>query len=620
MDSRRLRQELKAMTAREALLDRLSTLDIAALSAMDVNVAARCLKRFGEAPGLKIAYLGNQTFEPLPDYLEVYCACHGIATQQYVGPYNQHFQEVLAEGSGLRAFSPDVIFLALSLRDLAPELAYEFSALGEGERESHGRRILDQLRDWVAAAKNATGANLLIANFPAPAVRQSGLADYAEAGGEAEFYARLNLGLLELCQSEGRSHLFDLDGLASAHGKAKALNQRLYYLARREWDENFLPDMARELLGYVLALCGRTRKCLVLDLDNTLWGGVVGEDGPEGVKISKGDPEGEAYRAFHHAVLALKRRGVVLAINSKNNKEDVLEVFSKRDDMPLKLDDFAALEINWENKHENLAKIANSLNIGTDSLAFADDNPVECALVREMMPEVEVIELSGDPAAFAQRILSLPSFEKLEITAEDRQKARQYQENRKRTEDRETRGDLGAYLAGLETSITLRRPSGRDAARIHQLFTKTNQFNVTTKRYAPSEVAAFIDEEDVFDTIVVDVSDRYGDLGTVGLVLIDLRGEAPAIDSFIMSCRAMGREIETAIMNAIKADYLLGGGHKALVSAFVPTKKNLPVCQFYDRQGFQVTRESESGEKHYRLAADEAALLDCAHISLVNER
>jgi len=618
MDVPNLRKELKAIGTHEALMERLTRLDPAGLSAMEVSIAARRLRHFDGPPTLKIAYLGNRTFEPLPDYLEVYGACHAVACSSYIGPYDQHFQEVLAEGSGLRAFAPDVILLALSLRDLAPALADNFTALSDADRQAESDRVVASVKDWIGAAKASGSASLLIANFVAPPRPQAGLADLADAAGEAAFYAQLNGALAALCRAETRTHLVDVDAIAGAYGKTRALNQRLYYLARREWDEGFMPALAETLLGYLLALSGRTKKCLVLDLDNTLWGGVIGEDGPENIKIAKGDPVGEAYRAVHHAALALKRRGIILAVNSKNNREDALEAFAKQSDMPLKPGDFATLEINWDHKHENLARIAKTLNIGTDSLAFADDNPVECALVRETMPEVAVIELSGDPADFADLILSRPYFQKLEITGEDRQKSQQYLENRKRDEARDSVGDLAGYLATLGTEIHVRRPSTKDAARIHQLFTKTNQFNVTTKRYGPGEVAEFIESDD-FDTIVVEVSDRFGDLGTVGLVLIDRRGDWPRIDSFIMSCRAMGREIESAIMNEIKRDYLLSGRHEALFASFSPTKKNLPVTTFFERQGFAIAEESDSGDKSYRLAASEAALLDCDHIALIKE-
>lgn len=593
----------------------LSLADFRSLSVVDVNVIHRRLSKLAQDPQIRIAYLGNQTLEPLPDYIDVCCACEGIVAAQYIGAYNQHFQELLDPASKLAAFKPDVIFLALSLRDLSPRLYYAFSSLSEEDTRAEFDRIIQQLTQWVEVAKGASGATLLLSNLASPVGRQAGIADSKDPNGEMEFYLRLNLELLRICRSEPRVHLFDLEGLIAHRGKSKALSERLYFLARREWDEAFLPDIAREMLKYVLALTGRARKCLVLDLDNTLWGGIVGEDGPEGVRITKGDPEGEAYRAFQEAILGLKNRGIILAINSKNNEADVVELFERIQDMPLGLDDFAAVEINWDYKHENLLRIAQTLNIGTDSLVFVDDNPVECALVSSMLPEVKTVLLPGDPVRYAGVLKALPWFERLTLTAEDRAKTRQYLDIRKRSEQRQIAGSLGEYLESLGTTITVRVPTAQNAARIHQLFNKTNQFNLTTKRYAPADVERFLQDE-AFDIRVVDVKDSFGDLGTVGLVLIERDRLEPSIDSFILSCRAMGRGIESAIMNCIKEDYLLSDRHHALRAMFIPTNKNTPVEHFYDGQGFCLDEERDTGERLYRLDADGAALVDCGHIAI----
>jgi FkbH-like protein len=369
------------------------------------------------------------------------------------------------------------------------------------------------------------------------------------------------------------------------------------------------------MLRYVLPLVGRARKCLVLDLDNTLWGGIVGEDGPDGIKIARGDPEGEAFRSFQHAVAGLKARGVILAIASKNNLGDVEEAFAAFSDMPLKLDDFAAIEINWNDKYESILRIADSLNIGTDSLVFMDDNPVECALVRGMVPEVKTMCLPEDPSGYAELLYELPYFERLSLTAEDRVKGRHYAEERKRKESREQAVGLSGFLTSLGTEIVVRRPLKADAARVHQLFTKTNQFNLTTKRYGPGDVERFMTDE-AFDIRVVEVKDNFGDLGTVGLVLMENSDKEWCIDSFILSCRAMGRGIESAIMNCLKEDYLVSGRTSAFKALFIPTAKNVPVRRFYDDQGFGLEEESAGGERYYRLKASTAKLVDCEHISV----
>ena len=589
-----------------------------ALAAGEVGAIARRLRRAGVAPQIRIAYLGNHTIEPLPDYVGARNLHAGIVDAAFIAPYNQHFQVLLDPGSDLAAFAPQLLILSLSLRELAPRIVADFAGFDEGALEAERARILGHVIDWIAAAKKATQAHILVGNFALPSRWQAGIADQKSAASEQTFYLRLNLELAERLRGESRAHILDVDRILAAHGKARAYSPKLYYLARMEWHESALPRLAEEIHRYVRALLGRTRKCLVLDLDNTLWGGVVGEDGADAIKVGKGNAVDEAYFAFQQYVRSLKHRGVILALASKNNPGDVVEAFQRRSDMPLKLDDFAAREINWEPKHENLARIATALNIGVDSLVFADDSPAECALIKEMLPEVEVVHLAGDPARFVDLLEQRAAFERLEITEEDRRKTQSYLENQTRAGLHQSAGSLESYLTGLETRIVARRPSQRDAGRIHQLFNKTNQFNVTTKRYTPAEVAGFM-ASDAHDLWVVDVADRFGDLGTVGLILIDRSASDARIDSFVMSCRAMGREVETAIMNELKREYLQSQRCPALVAQYTPTRKNQPVERFFDSQGFAVISERDDGERIYRLLADRASAIPCAHITVVTK-
>ncbi|MEM7025115.1 MAG: HAD-IIIC family phosphatase, partial [Pseudomonadota bacterium] len=412
-----------------------------------------------------------------------------------------------------------------------------------------------------------------------------------------------------------RVRLLDADGATSRFGKARAFNPTLYNLARMPWHEGVLPYLADEIVRYVYAHLGRTKKCLVLDLDNTLWGGVVGEDGPDGIEVGPGGAIGEGFEAFQRAILAVRDRGVLLAINSKNNADDVDEVFRLKPDMPLKLGDFSSCMINWQPKHENLIAIAKELNIGVDSLVFVDDNPVECTLVEEMLPEVQVVQLPKDPAQYADLLRDLVAFEKLSITAEDRVKSAQYQQQRERAAHRESVGDIESYLASLATTVKVRTATEANQARIHQMFSKTNQFNLTTKRYTPAEIERFI-TDDRYVLRTIDASDRFGALGIIGLYLVDLDREQPYIDSFVMSCRAIGRGIETAVMNGIKQEFLISQRHEALVADFVPTKKNVPARDFYQSQGFMRVEETNDGGQSFRLGADTAQPIDCPHVTI----
>jgi FkbH-like protein len=613
------KEHIRAADSLSTLQEAVSAITFDKLSSGDVGAIARRLRSLPSTPLIRVAYLGNHTIEPLPDYVGACNLCTGVADAAYVAPYNQYFQMVLDHGSELVAFAPQLIILSLSLRELAPQLVSEFASFGLDALDAERVRIAKHVIDWVEAAKQATQAHMLVCNFSAPTHLQAGIADQKSGLSEQAFYLRLNLELLERLRGEPRAHILDVDRIFAMHGKERVFNPKLYYLARMEWQEGVLPRIAEEINRYVQVLLNRTRKCLVLDLDHTLWGGVIGEDGVQGVKVGMGGPIDEAYFAFQKYLRTLKSRGVILAIASKNNYDDVAELFERRPEMPLKLEDFSALEINWNDKHVSLARIAQTLNIGIDTLAFVDDNPAECSLIKSVLPDVEVIHLAGDPAGFVDLLRSRGSFERLQITAEDRQKTESYLANQKRANLQNAVGDLGSYLKDLATRTIVRVPGEGDVARVHQLFNKTNQFNVATKRYSVADVATFMGNKKFYDLRVIDVSDKFGDLGTVGVILIDRSLNEPHIDSFVMSCRAMGREVETAIMNELKRDYLQSGRAPALTAQYIATKKNKPVERFFEAQGFDVVEERDGAVRTYRLSAAKAATIPCEHISVVSE-
>ncbi|HEX5080249.1 MAG TPA: HAD-IIIC family phosphatase [Geminicoccaceae bacterium] len=594
----------------------LTDTDIRRLTGREVTVVSRQIEKVRRSADLRIAYLGSHTIEPLPQYVSVAATARGILVAGHVGDFNQYYQEILAEASELKAFDPQLIFLSISLRELAPQLCFQFSTLGAAEKRAAHESVVDHVMDWVEQALKATRASILVTNFVVPPARQAGIGDLHQADGETAFCMRLNLELLERLAGNPRTYLFDMEGVVGRFGKGRAFSPTMYHLAKMPWQELLLPHIADELLRYALAHLGRSKKCLVMDLDNTVWGGVLGEEGAEGIEVGPGSATGEAFQAFQRALVMLKDRGVMLAVNSKNNEDDVREAFRLRSEMPLKLEDFAALRINWESKHENLVAIAEDLNIGIDSLVFVDDNPVECALIEEMLPAVTVVPLPDDPADYADLLLDRMEFEKLSITAEDRVKAKQYQEQRQRAEHRAATGDLDAYLASLQTEIRIRPPSEGQRARVHQLFSKTNQFNVTTRRYSPADIDRFLSDER-FVLRTIEAADRFGPLGIIGVYLVDLSNGTPHVDSFLMSCRAIGRGIETAVMNTIKQEFLLSRRHAALSAEFVPTKKNVPARNFYPAQGFTLVAEGESGQQSFELRADGAATIDCPHVAIV---
>jgi FkbH-like protein len=597
--------------AHRALLD----CDLARLSSGNYAACDRALRRVISGSTVKIAYLSNFTVDLLPAYVNVRCAREGLPAAAYVGPFNQYFQEILADGAPLRAFTPDIVLLSLSLRQLRPQAVAAFGSLSVEARVALRDDVLAHIEEWTAHALRKLDATILITNFVTPARPAAGTADLKAEYGETEFLLDLNLALLRRFKAETRVHVLDLDRLAGLFGKDRVTDLRMYHLAKMEWSEDFLPVLADEILRHVKAIRGLTKKCLVLDLDNTLWGGVVGEDGPGGVRIGPGDPEGEAYLAFQHRIRAIKERGILLALCSKNNPADVEEVFRLRPEMPLRPEDFAVTAIGWEPKHVGLAAIAKELNIGTDSLVFVDDNPAEVALVNEFLPEVETVQLPPDPARFVETLDRLTAFEKPWILREDTEKGEQYRQMRARRALERQAGNLNDYLAGLQTKLRIRPATPADLPRLHQLFSKTNQFNVTTRRYSPGELEAFLATPSC-ELDVVWAADRFGELGTIAAYLLRRADGRLEIDSFLMSCRAMGRGIETAIMNRIKATLLEAPDCTELTAQFVPTSKNMPAATFFDDQGFRRTGERDAG-RTYVLRREDATPMPCAWVEMV---
>jgi FkbH-like protein len=586
----------------------------------------RAVRKYNDTPEaghgwkrLHIAYLGNVTFDPLPDYVEVAAACRGISTRAYIAGYGQYMQELIADSAALNEFAADFIFINLDLRELAPDIATGFTSLDKQQLQDSRERILSTVRECIRLALAKQQANVIMANFPAPASYQYGIADQKQAYGEGEFYTELNAELRNIAREDARVQVLDVERLAALHGKAAAFSEKLYYLAKIPWQEAFCPLLADQLVRHVEAARGLVKKCLVLDLDNTLWGGVLGESGPHGIKVGHGDGESEAFFDFQRRIIALKNRGILLGICSKNNPEDVQEVFQQRPDMPLSLADFSAVEVSWNMKHENLERIAANLNIGLDSLVYIDDNPAECELIRQMLPDITTVLLPADPAEYPALLDRLHGFDKAVIEEEDRLKTRQYAENASRNAFQAGFDDLTAYFESLQTKVTIRLAGEQDKQRIHQLFAKTNQFNLTTRRYSIADIEGIM-ATDRYRLYVCAASDRFGDLGKIGVLLLDMQlPEVAVIDSFILSCRAMGRGIETAMMNYIKEHYLANGFLKALTAEFIPTRKNMPAENFYPQQGFTVVESGVESGTRYELRAADARLSDCHWIDVIKQ-
>ncbi len=393
----------------------------------------------------------------------------------------------------------------------------------------------------------------------------------------------MNRGLGEMAREFRGVYLLDYDALVARHGRDHWGDERKWLTVRLPIASANLPHMAAEWLRFLHPLTGKVAKCVAVDLDNTLWGGVIGEDGINGIQLGQEYP-GAAFLEVQRALLDLTRRGILLAVCSKNNPAEAMEALSSHPGMLLKPRDFAAMRINWEPKAQNLAEIAEELNIGLDSVAFVDDNPVERQHVRDQAPEVIVLDLPDHPMALARAIRDCPWLERLTLSAEDLQRGEYYASQRERAALERSVTSKEDFYRSLEQVCRIAPVNDATLARVAQLTQKTNQFNLTTKRYTEQQIAALRDCPG-WRVWSLRVQDRYADNGLVGVAISRVEDGVCEIDTLLMSCRVIGRTVETALLARVAADARENGA-AILRGRFIPTKKNAPAAEFYRDHGF----------------------------------
>jgi FkbH-like protein len=388
--------------------------------------------------------------------------------------------------------------------------------------------------------------------------------------------------------------LFDIAGLAETVGLAGWHDPTLWNLAKLPFSNVFLPLYADHVGRIVAALHGKSRRCLILDLDNTVWGGVIGDDGLEGIQLAQGDSTGEAYLAVQQLALALRDRGIVLAVSSKNEDEIARLPFRRHPEMLLREEDIAVFQANWNDKATNIKAIAEELSLGLDAMVFLDDNPVERGLVRQMLPQVAVPELPDDPALYARTLAAAGYFESIALLKEDLQRAGFYRDNARRVTLQKNAGGLDAYLESLAMEITFQPFDETGRARITQLVNKSNQFNLTTRRYTESEIAA-VEHDPTCFTLQVRLADTFGDNGMISVIIC--RPAAPGeweIDTWLMSCRVLGRRVENMVLQEIVENARQHSIH-TIKGAYIPTDRNKLVAEHYRKLGFTEMNSKPNG-------------------------
>ena len=498
-------------------------------------------------------------------------------------------------------YKPDATLVSVDHRWLGLGQA----ALNEDEAAQRVDSALARLDAVVEALAAQGGGAPILCSAPAPIAPLFGSFDGSFRGSPRALVAAFNAAVPLLARRHG-GLFFDVAALAELVGLARWHDAPSYYLYKLPFAAAMVPLYADWLARLVGAVRGKTRKCLVLDLDNTCWGGVIGDDGLEGIRIGGDSPEGESFLAVQHAALLLKRRGVVLAVSSKNDDANARAPFRKHPDMALREADFAVFQANWQDKASNLEAIAKALEIGLDALVFLDDNAAERAQVRAALPMVAVPELPSDPAHYPEILLAAGYFESVAFSDEDKERAASYAANARRVEVQKQSRNLGDYLSSLDMVIGHAPfdPLGRP--RVAQLINKSNQFNLTTRRYSEVEVAALEGDPSVF-TLQTRLADRFGSFGMIGVVIArphPTEVSAWEVDTWLMSCRVLGRRVEEAMLaRLVTAARLVG--IETIYAHYLPTTKNGMVSEHFDKLGFTRTAEFEDGTRRYRMRVAE---------------
>ncbi len=562
-----------------SVADLLASLDETPASYLRV---ARELPAVNGGEPLSIAVLATFTFDTLVPYLGVELARRAFAPTTWCAPFGQLEQVVLSNDQAV--VGADVVVIATRLEDIGRELIERYARLSTQDIEARVTAVLVRLEQLIAAVRERSKATIVVWNQPQPSALATGLADASLETSQVAALTDLNTRLAKIARSTPGVFVFDAARVAAEVGLVAWHDPKLMHLARVPFGTAAQLRIGRALSRVITASRRAAAKCIVLDLDNTLWGGVLGEDGVGGIKLGEDFP-GNAYKTFQRRLLAYRDRGILLAIASKNNEADVREMFATHSDLVLAWDDFAAHQVHWNDKAASVRAIAKELNIGLDSLVFFDDNPLERAWVREQVPDVIVVEVPKDPLSYAAALDGVVQLDQLTLTAEDRKRAELYQRDIQRRELETTAGSLEDFLRALDMRVTIGAIDATTRERVCQLLAKTNQFNTTTRRHGPAELAEI--ERAGGIGLWMRVEDKFGDHGLVGVAIATPRDKDEfVVDSFLMSCRVLGRRVEHALL-AILAERAAARGARALIGEFIPTKKNAPAQSFFGDSGFE---------------------------------
>jgi FkbH-like protein len=567
-------------------------------SGLDYFQLIKTAKRLvpGAGQPLRLALLADVSTQHLVIVLRVLFAQNGVDVEIYEAGYDTVELEAHNPASGLYEFRPQLVAIIQSVQKLKA-IYYSFP----GDRASVSQVWADRIEGVWNAIQERSHASIAQSTFVLPYERPYGNYGLKVADTLQGAVSELNRGLVLRARRHPSVFMNDIDHLAAWCGRGQFLDERLWTLSKSLGALTHLPDVAQNIVDIALAVNGRSVKCVVLDLDNTLWGGVVGEDGLDGIGLGDLD-DGGAFRLFQLFLRELARRGIILAVCSKNDDSLARQVFREHPGMVLKESDIAVFVANWDDKASNLARIRETLNIGFDAMVFLDDNPFERNLVRQMLPDVIVPELPEDPALYVRALSELNLFETASASSLDARRGEMYTEQAVRDEERGRFRDIGDYLQSLDTTADCSPIGPQNLPRVAQLIQRSNQFNLTSKRYSQAECEALM-RDDEYISFCVSIKDRFGDFGLINVVILRKAGAVLDIDTFLMSCRVLQRGVEQFAMNRI-FEHARRGAFERVVGHYIPTAKNSMVKDFFRRFDFVESGSTPGGDEWTARVAD----------------
>lgn len=560
----------------------------------------------------RIAILGGFSTQEILSFTELFLLSRGIKAEFYECSYDRYYEEAIYPSRQLIEFDPQIIYICTSSANIS------FQALHDEGADQYAIREIRKYQEIWDSLASRFKCPIIQNTFDFPFIRSLGNLDASHPAGKTYLVNTLNLAMAKDARERESLYLCDLQWLAYNAGRDKWANAKEWYANKYAIGVHAIPLLANNIASIIASILGKTKKAIVLDLDNTLWGGVISEDGINNIEIGPGSPTGEAFLEFQSYILDLKRRGIILALASKNDQSIAIEALESSDSL-LGKDDFSSIQINWERKDGNIAKIAQELDIGLDSIVFIDDNPAEREIVRQSLSDVVTPDLGSGPEDYIRSIESTGSFETVHISSEDTKRSAMYRQNRLRQRYQVSIGDYSEFLGGLEMKADVISFQEKDLKRLAQLTNKTNQFNLTTLRLTESDLQKMINSE-YYVTIQARLADKFGDNGIVSLMAasIDVNEEIANIELWLMSCRVLKRELEDVMMNKMIA--LLKERHIRIVYGhYIPTSKNKMVESAYLDRGFVATSKGPTDGGGTWFKCEVASYSELPHQIRVNQ-